>query len=342
MKRLLFLLIISVWLVPSVGLCQDFTFSQFYEKPLLRNPALAGVFRGDLRVSAAHRSQWGSVTVPFKTTAVSIENKFPIGGANDFLTAGVQMTADIAGDIRLRRTQLLPTINYHKSLSGERDTYLSLAFMGGIAGNQFDPTKMKMADQWSNGEFNAANPTMQRVDRTGYTYWDMSTGMSFSSSFGEDTRYYLGAALYHINRPKVAFNDNNDDVHLQERLTINVGLTTPIGENNSVVAFADYIMQGGHRQFLGGVLYGVDVVKYYADEDPTVLYFGAFVRWGDAVMPVTRLEMKNLSLALSYDVNISKLHVASHWRGGLELTATYRGFLKTRSSTLDKLRCVRF
>lgn len=342
MIRLLIIFIFCMAILPFHGRSQDFTFSQFYEQPLLRNPALAGVFRGDLRVSAAHRNQWGSVTVPFKTTAVSVESKFPLGSSDDFLTAGVQMSGDIAGDIRLKRTQLLPAINFHKSLSGEKDEYLSLAFMGGISGNQFDPTKMRLADQWRNGEYSSANPTMQVVDRTGFTYWDASTGISYSSSIGEATRYYAGAALYHFNKPKVAFSDTQEDVHLQERWTFNGGINAPVSENGAIMAFADYMMQGGHRQLLAGVLYGTDLVKYYGDEDPTVLYMGAFLRWGDALMPVVRLEMKNMGIALSYDVNISKLHVASHWRGGLELTASYRGFLRTRNSTLDRLRCVRF
>ncbi len=115
-----------------------------------------------------------------------------------------------------------------------------------------------------------------------------------------------------------------------------------LSDYGTMVAFADYMMQGGHRQLLAGAMYGAELAKYYDDDEPTTLYFGAFVRWGDAVMPMMKIEMKQLSIALSYDVNISKLQVASNWRGGFELTGAFRGFLNTRSSTLDKVRCVRF
>jgi hypothetical protein len=57
---------------------------------------------------------------------------------------------------------------------------------------------------------------------------------------------------------------------------------------------------------------------------------------------MVKIEMKNLSIGVSYDVNISKLTVASKWRGGLEMTVSYKGFLKIPSSSLEKLRCVRF
>ena len=74
MKRLILLTVLLL----TYGLCkaQDYTFSQFYEQPLLRNPALAGLFTGDLRVSMSYRDQWGSVTVPFRTTSLSIEHKY--------------------------------------------------------------------------------------------------------------------------------------------------------------------------------------------------------------------------------------------------------------------------
>src|SRR5205085_2420424 len=100
---------------------------------------------------------------------------------------------------------------------------------------------------------------------------------------------------------------------------------------NRITVFADYISQAGNRQFLGGLMYGRDVVQYYEDNTAVTLYFGAFLRWGDAIIPMMKLDMKRLSMGLSYDVNVSKLYVASNWRGGFELTASYKAFLKTRS-----------
>jgi len=63
---------------------QDPHFSQFFEAPLLRNPSLAGLFAGDIRVQAVYRNQWGSVTVPYQTGSFNIEYKQPVGRGNDF------------------------------------------------------------------------------------------------------------------------------------------------------------------------------------------------------------------------------------------------------------------
>jgi hypothetical protein len=51
----------------TINYAQDISFSQFYDQPLLRNPALAGIFTGDVRFTASYRNQWQSVTIPYRT-----------------------------------------------------------------------------------------------------------------------------------------------------------------------------------------------------------------------------------------------------------------------------------
>src|SRR5204862_1799789 len=121
---------------------QDFAFSQFYEMPMLRNPALSGIFNGDVHVSSAYRNQWGSITVPYITSALGMEYKLPAGAqSNSFYTLGLQLSYDQAGDLALKRTQVLPVVTYHQSLSGTSDTYLSGSIMAGKVMSRFDPTR---------------------------------------------------------------------------------------------------------------------------------------------------------------------------------------------------------
>ncbi len=326
------------------GSAQDFTFSQFYEQPLLRNPALAGIFTGDLRVSMGYRDQWGSITVPFRTTSLSIEHKIPIGQHNDVLTIGSQMSMDGAGDIRLKRTQILPAINFHKSLNGERDTYLSLAFMGGPVSSQFDITQLKFGDQYNGGSFNTSNQSMQPLTGNNYSYWDLSTGLSFSTVLNNGTNFYVAAGLSHFTKPVIRSVTTTEANFLAPKISLNIGSHGKIGERGHIIAFADYYAQNGNRQLLGGVLVGLEAAGYSTDEEQTaaVFYVGSFLRYGDALIPVVKLEFNHMSIGVSYDVNVSKLNVVSNWRGGLELTAAYKGFLKIRNSTLDRVRCVRF
>lgn len=334
------LLLAVLLLIVTAIRSQDLAFSQFYEQPLLRNPALAGVFTGDLRVSMAYRDQWGSITVPFRTSSLSIEHKIPLQH-NDVLTIGSQMTMDVAGDIRLKRTQVMPVINFHKSLDEEKDTYLSLAFMGGSVSSQFDASQLKLGDQYVGGSYNASNPTAQTINSTGYSYWDLSTGLCFSTVFNTKTRFYMAAGMAHFLKPSIKSIATTSAEFLSPKFSLNIGVSGVMGERGRYIGFADYMMQSGNRQLLAGAMLGIQVTEYENDEAP-VVYLGSFIRWGDAVIPVVKMDMSHLSIGISYDVNVSKLNVASNWRGGLELTASYRGFLKIRNSTLERLRCVRF
>ena len=335
--------ILLIFLLFTGGLCkgQDYTFSQFYEQPLLRNPSLAGLFTGDLRVSASYRDQWGSITVPYRTTSLSIEHKIPVGNAHDILTVASQMSMDGAGDIRLKRTQFLPAIAFHKSLSEENDTYLTAAFMGGPVSSQFDASQLKMGDQFVNGSYDPGNASAQPIRSSGYSYWEMCAVISLSSTFKNKTNFYVAAGMTHINNPTIKSVTGNVDDFLAPKIAFNIGINAPSGEKGHLTAFADYFMQKGNRQLLTGFLYGINMVEY-ENSDPDIFYIGSFMRWGDAVIPVVKMGFNHVSVGVSYDINISKLHVASNWRGGLELSLTFHDFLKIRNSTLDKLRCIRF
>jgi type IX secretion system PorP/SprF family membrane protein len=343
MKRFLFILFCFTGTIVPVqkSYSQDLTFSQFYEQPLLRNPALSGVFTGDMRVSMAFRNQWASVTVPYRTTALSIEYKLPSSKNNDVFTIGTQMNVDGAGDIRLNRTQFFPAVSFHKSLSDDNDTYLSVAFMGGPVYSQFDQTLAIFGDQYQNGNYTPGNTSSQPLKATGYSYWDYYTGIAFSSTFNETGRFYIGGALSHFNHPVIKTITGAATSNLPVKYTFNIGMNYPVNDRARLVGYGDYFAQNGNRQILLGILYGVDVQNFY-DTDPYTIYFGSFLRWNDALIPVLKMDFHHLSLGISYDVNISKLVVVSNYRGGFEVTASYKGFLKVTNTTLDKVRCVRF
>jgi len=342
LKRLLkYLLILFALINADNAVCQDINFSQFYEMPLLRNPALAGIFAGDYRVTSAYRNQWQSVTVPYRTIALGLEYKKSIGrNSNDFFTVGLQATDDIAGDSRLSRIQLFPVFNYHKSLNTERDTYLSAGIMGGPVMQKFDPSKLSFDDQFVNGAYSPSNPTKQIFTNTGFTYWDLAAGLNFSSVAGVDTRFYVGAGLFHFTKPKVAFQKQYDIV-LNPKWVVNAGLSKPLSDVNKMIIYVDYFMQGGARLVQGGLLLSHDFLGN--NEDQKISFSGGlFYRYKDALVPVLKLDYNKVGIAANYDVNISKLKTASQLRGSFELTISYKGFSTSQNSSVNNVRCPRF
>ena len=323
------------------GRAQDINFSQFYDLPLLRNPALAGIFTGDLRLTSGYRNQWQSVTVPYRTIALGIEYKKPVGeNGADFITFGAQLTNDMAGDSKLSRTQVFPVINYHKSLSAEKNTYLSAAFMAGPVMQRFDPAKLSFDDQFVGGSYSASNPTRQTFTNTSLTYWDPAAGLCLSSVSGNNVDYYVGVGLFHFTRPKVAFQPQND-ISLNPKWVLNAGVTTPTSDQNRIVFYGDFFKQGGATLIQGGLMMMHDLVER-DDEKKISIAAGMFYRVNDALVPVLRLDHYNMSIGATYDINISKLSPASQYRGGLELTLSYKGFTRNQSSDARMVRCPRF
>jgi hypothetical protein len=108
---------VTLMILSNVVNGQDLHFSQFYEAPLLRNPALAGLYEGDVRIQGVYRNQWNSVAFPYQTGSINAEYKFPVGRGEDFLTVGGQVLYDKAGTVQLQTVHMLPMVNFHKSLS---------------------------------------------------------------------------------------------------------------------------------------------------------------------------------------------------------------------------------
>jgi type IX secretion system PorP/SprF family membrane protein len=321
---------------------QDIHLSQFYETPILRNPALIGIFNGDVRVQAVYRNQWNSVTVPYQTGTLSGEIKFPVGRGNDYLTTGLQFTYDRAGTSRLQSVQVLPALNYHKSLNADKSSFLSMGFMGGLVQRQFDPSHMTFDNQYTNGRFDpgAATGEEGKLALKGYSYLDAGVGLSYNSVIGEDVNYFIGVGYFHFNRPKISFyNDKN--IELDPKLTFNAGITIPLEERVKLIAHYNQLHQGTYSEYIGGALIGYGLMDRGL-ESTRAIYGGLFLRWGDAVIPTIKLDMDKYEIGMSYDANISQLKTASQSFGGFEISLVFKGFLNSRNSTLESVNCPRF
>jgi type IX secretion system PorP/SprF family membrane protein len=321
---------------------QDLHFSQFFEAPLLRNPALAGIFTGDYRFQGVYRDQWNSFTNAYRTGSFNGEYKLPVGRTDDFLTIGLQILYDKAGSAGLTSTQVLPALNYNKSLSSTHASYLSLGFMGGYVEKRIDISKITTNSQFDGAAFNPSLASGETFPSPDIHYWDGSVGMSYNSSFGRDDRnsMFVGIAYHHLNRPMNSFYQNTA-VELQPKWVVSGGAKFILDERSSLTVQADYSSQGAARETIGGLMYGYNLGDF-TDDSKYMLGIGAFMRVGDAFIPVIKLDMLPLSMAISYDVNISTLNTVSQGQGGFELSISYIGFLDRANSAKNKILCPRF
>jgi type IX secretion system PorP/SprF family membrane protein len=314
---------------------QDLHFSQFYEAPLLRNPALAGLYEGDIRVQGVYRNQWNSVSYPFQTGSINAEYKFKVGKGEDFLTLGGQVMYDKAGTVQLKTVHLLPAVNFHKSLSKERISYLSLGFMGGVVNRNLDRSRVTTNNQYDGFFYNGALPDGENFVGS-YSYADMSVGLSYNTSFGAEDRHLLfgGIAYHHFNKPMNSFYRNIS--HLP-KWVLSGGLKFNIDDLSYVTFHGDYTQQLPFKELVVGGLYS----RSLGDESMqgTVVHAGSYYRYEDAIIPVIKLEVNRLSVGMSYDINISKLAAASLNRGGFELSLSW---FMNRPEHADIILCPKF
>jgi len=324
------------------GSAQDIHFSQFFEAPLLRNPALAGLFSGDFRLQTVYRTQWQSVTVPFQTTSINGEFKMAVGKTEDFLTIGGQILYDKAGTIALTSSYLLPTVNYHKSLSAERNMYLSLGFMGGLVQRRFDMSKVTTNSQFDGNAYNSSMATGENLAKPSYSYFDGTAGISFNTQMGDDpeNNLFAGIAYHHFNENTKKSFYTNAITQMTPKWVYSAGAKMAATDNCYVTVHADFTKQGAYEELIAGAM-----LTYKLDEAENPRYYihgGAFLRWKDALIPVAKLEMKPLAISASYDANISKLSAASGTRGGFEMALSYQKYLSRDNTSRNAVRCPRF
>ncbi|MFN5422916.1 MAG: PorP/SprF family type IX secretion system membrane protein [bacterium] len=309
---------------------QDLHFSQFYEAPLLRNPALAGLFEGDIRVQGVHRSQWNSISYPFQTSSINAEYKFHLGSGEDFMTFGGQVMYDKAGTVQLRTVQMLPALTFHKSLSQNRNTYLSVGFMGGMVSRGLDRSRVTTNSQYDGFYFNGALPDGETFIGT-YSYMDMSVGMSFNSTLGanEQHNFFAGVAYHHFNKPVSSFYKNV--THLP-KYVFSGGLKLNLDEYSYLTFHGDLLIQTPFKQAIAGGMYS----KRIGDESESyyTVHAGMFYRYNDALIPVLKFDVQKLSVGISYDINTSSLATASRNRGGFEISLSYITARPRRAQTI--------
>ncbi|MBB1283067.1 PorP/SprF family type IX secretion system membrane protein [Flavisolibacter sp. BT320] len=330
------ILMLTCFLTSTTSLSQDIHFSQFFEAPLYRNPALAGLIDGDVRIQGVYRTQWNSIAKAYKTTSFNAEYKLHLT-SDDYLTIAAQMLHDKAGSTNLTTTHFLPAINYHKSLSSDKNIYLSIGFMGGFVQRRIDRSKMT-----TNSTYEGSGDGESDLLQSHYSYFDGSTGISLNAQLSDNPEdmLVLGAAYHHFNKPKNSFF-NNEKVAVPAKLVFSADAKLALDDQFITTVHNDFVKQDSYHEIISGALLGYKMGPY-TEDSYTLLSLGVFYRWSDAFIPVVQLDYSSLSFSLSYDVTSSQLTSLNYGKGGFELGVTYTGFLNREYSTINATKCPRF
>jgi type IX secretion system PorP/SprF family membrane protein len=309
---------------------QDIHFTQFYMSPLNLNPALTGVMNCKTRLVANYRNQWSAILAAnaYNTYSVSYDQKIPVG-REDYFGIGGSIWGDVAGESRFGTTQGRMSLSYSKKMAGYRKkaSYLVIGADAALSNRGISDKDLRWPSQISKDGWKEG-PSGENLQDLDFLYADLGVGLLWFSIIDNNTNWYFGAAIHHLNRPNVSFLGT--DVELYSRYTMHAGLQFELQRKISLLPFGVYMAQGPHRSLNAGAnlrfAMGPSRTTNQSWEIGTWYRIGNKVPSGlhsDAVILSSRFNYENFGIGFSYDINVSGLRQASPANGAFEFSLLY-------------------
>lgn len=299
---------------------QDPIFSQFYAMPLQVNPGFAGSAIAP-RIGAAYRNQWSGFDNAYRTYALFYEQSI------DRLNSGIgfNLEGDNAGNGIYKTTRISAVYAYRLNVT---DNFaLKLGVEAGAYQTTLDWNKLIFPDQ--------IDPIGGIGDGTGEvppefnsrTQLDISSGLLVLHD-----KFYLGAALKHLNTPNDGILLVNDNLArgLPLRYTFHGGTEILLRKGNKVrqPSFISpnflFVSQGPYQQLNVGAYAGLGSIIAGA-------WYRHTFRNSDALILMAGFTEGIFKMGVSYDLTVSGLSGRSG--GTYELTL---GFLFDQNENLRK------
>lgn len=318
--RAFFLMLVVLYAGNCIA--QDPHFSQFYSSPLTLNPAFTGKFDGDVRFAANYRNQWPTIDHAYETGTASID--FPLLkkkiSYRDTWGLGLMGYTDKSAAGAVKFNYFSMSTAFHKGLDEDGYTQIGAGFQATYSNMLINTSSLKFGDQLTPLGFTGVTNETFNGSQLKANYFDLNGGILFTTSSSDRNNWYAGVSVYHINRYRLQFTDTGYFL-LSPRFTFHGGGYFPVGDKLTLHVNALYSTQAGaHETLLGGAF---QIPVKDDPDNPVNFYAGAWMRFGDALIPYIGLEYGQFRLGSSYDINTSSLKAASQSRGGIELSLIY-------------------
>lgn len=323
--------------LPAMG--QGMHFSQYYNAPMLLNPANTALMsESDYRVGANYRDQWAKIPVPYKT--ISGYGDFQLlrnQNMTNWLGIGLAFFNDKAGDGDLALTQTQLSVAYHVQM-GEY-SMLSAGIYGGYVERSVDFSKVTFDLQWDGFKFDRNIPNGEKASVIKTNFIDFGAGINYAMFPNENTYIKIGVAAAHVNAPKESFYNFDNKVGLRPTANID-GMFKLNGGAFTLNPSIYYTTQKGAYE----LLYGTLVLIYVGGEKQTTtnLVLGAFHRWDEAIVGAFGLQFGGLKVMSSFDFTMSKLSSTTKSNGAMEFGLIYQGMYGSGSGSRESMNCPRF
>ncbi len=318
---LLFLITISLQTTLSA---QDLHFSQYFNSPLIVNPANTGfISDGQYRLGLNYRNQWANIGNPYKTFSIFGDGQF-FGDRfeNGWVGIGGALLRDVAGSGNLTTTRAFGSVAYHQALG--LGSLISAGFNVGWVNKRVDLSKLTFDNQWNGKFFDITAPAGESFLTNQVNYFTLQAGLNYAYYPNENTYINVGFSASNINRPKEAFfSDGLVDTRLDIRYTTFL--------NGSFRASDAWIVNPNvyvsKMSTAWEVVAGANAQRKLSDDGSTQLIMGAYYRVGDAAIPLIGFVQNGYKFTFSYDATVSTLKDYNQTRGAYEVSVIKQGLL---------------
>ncbi len=316
---------------------QDLHFSQYYNSPMLVNPANTGFIPdGDFRIGANYRKQWANLGNPYKTFSAFADGQlFGDRMENGWIGIGGALLNDVAGTGNLTTTRAFGSVAYHQAVG--LGSLISAGFNIGWVSKRIDFSKLTFDNQWNGKFFDITAPSNEPFITNQVNYFNLQAGISYAYYPNENAYMNVGISVSNINRPRESFfSPTLADTRIATRTTLFL--------NGSFRAADAWILNPNlyisKMTTAWEVVLGVNAQRKLTDNGSTQVIFGGYYRASDAFIPVLGFEQSGIKLTFSYDATISNLKNYNQSRGAYEFSIIKQGIINADKSL--KCPAVRF
>lgn len=325
----LFLVLVAV---ATFAKAQDLHFSQYFNAPLLINPANTGFEPdADWRVGINYRNQWaGILSNPYKTMsawgdAQLFNNRFE----NGWVGAGLTLLKDVAGSGSLSSSKVYGSVAYHQMLGYK--SLLSGGFGVGAVNKRIDITKLTFNDQWNGKFFDVTIPSGEVFNTTSVWYFDLNAGLNYAIFPSDNAYLNAGISVNHINRPSESFfNKGTTDSRVPVRFNFFANGSFKLNDRWIINPNAYFSMMSKATEIVGGL----NAHYNLSGDGSTQLIGGLYYRAKDAIIPMIGVVLSGISTTISYDATSSTLGTYNQTLGAYEISLKKVGLFSEYGSNV--------
>lgn len=321
------------------GFSQDLHFSQYFNNPLLTNPANTGFIPdADYRLGASYRNQYSNImAVPYQTMSIFgdaqvFRNQIETG----WLGLGGVIEHDVAGTGSLTSTQAYASVAYHQELG--LSSLLTAGFNLGWVNKRIDQSKLTFPDQFDGKFFDVSLPTSVVLQNNNISYFDLQVGMNYAYFPTKDIYINAGYSIQHVNTPRESFfaDDGNNLISMRHIAFIN-GLFK-VSDQVIMNPNAYFTTMAGATEFE----LGMNAAYNLSEHGEKQIIAGLYYRYQDAIIPMVGLEINNVRFTFSYDVTTSSLKNFNHSLGASEFNVLKKGSYNDFQGDRSQVLCPTF